>query len=212
MKTLHSPLLEVGACTRRRTPQTLCRAALGCGEVHVCLCLCGHDTDTHTRHTPTESQIHTETQSMAYSFCAAHDTGKTDTGTCCRAAASISGSSSPFFRLPHFSPMSALPPILWAQRKDALFITIDIADVKDQVITVEANRLTFRWGAAQGAVGGVGLFWMRDEGLPAAWPRARPLPPPLGVHACGAALGVCAPAPTAMAPSLSPPFRPRRCH
>lgn len=40
----------------------------------------------------------------------------------------------------------SLPPIKWAQRKDALYITIDVADIKDQVIQLDSNKLNFRCG------------------------------------------------------------------
>jgi HSP20 family molecular chaperone IbpA len=44
--------------------------------------------------------------------------------------------------------MSALPPIKWAQRADSLYVTIDVADIKDQNINLDGTHLTFRWAEA----------------------------------------------------------------
>lgn len=37
-----------------------------------------------------------------------------------------------------------LPPVTWAQRKDSVFITIALADVKDEKITLDGDKLEFR--------------------------------------------------------------------
>ena len=42
-----------------------------------------------------------------------------------------------------------VPQVLWAQRPDTLFLTIALADVKDEVITLDENKLTFK-GKADG--------------------------------------------------------------
>jgi len=34
-------------------------------------------------------------------------------------------------------------PLVWAQRKDQIFLSIDLQDVKDHKIAVESNKLTF---------------------------------------------------------------------
>jgi len=36
-----------------------------------------------------------------------------------------------------------IPPVAWAQRKDQLLVTIELQDVKDQKITLEADKLIF---------------------------------------------------------------------
>jgi hypothetical protein len=36
-----------------------------------------------------------------------------------------------------------LPPVKWAQRKDSLFLTIDVADVADAKITLTGSKLSF---------------------------------------------------------------------
>ena len=36
------------------------------------------------------------------------------------------------------------PPVKWAQRKDSLFLTIDIPDVKDSTIELTASHLVFK--------------------------------------------------------------------
>ena len=40
------------------------------------------------------------------------------------------------------------PPVRWAQRKDTLFVTIDLQGVKDPVLEVTAGKITFK-GEAQ---------------------------------------------------------------
>ena len=40
--------------------------------------------------------------------------------------------------------MSQLPPIKWAQRAGSLYITIDVADIKNQNIVLDETHLTFR--------------------------------------------------------------------
>jgi len=35
------------------------------------------------------------------------------------------------------------PPILWAQRKDQIFLSVDLQDIKDQQIVVDTQKLTF---------------------------------------------------------------------
>ncbi len=42
------------------------------------------------------------------------------------------------------SAPNQLPPIKWAQRADSLYITIDVADIKNQVIVLDENTLSFR--------------------------------------------------------------------
>ena len=40
--------------------------------------------------------------------------------------------------------MSAqLPPVKWAQRKDALFVTISLPDVSEEKLALTSNTLTF---------------------------------------------------------------------
>lgn len=41
------------------------------------------------------------------------------------------------------------PPVKWAQRKDSIFLTIDIPDAKDATITLTANNLVFK-GTSEG--------------------------------------------------------------
>jgi CS domain len=41
------------------------------------------------------------------------------------------------------SIMPLLPTVLWAQRKDKAFVTIDVQDVKEQKIDLKDNVLTF---------------------------------------------------------------------
>jgi len=36
-----------------------------------------------------------------------------------------------------------LAPVVWAQRKDQIFVGIDVQDVKNEKITLESNKLTF---------------------------------------------------------------------
>ncbi len=36
-----------------------------------------------------------------------------------------------------------IAPVKWAQRKDSLYVTISLADVKDQKIDVTSKKLTF---------------------------------------------------------------------
>ncbi|KAK3108237.1 hypothetical protein FSP39_003844 [Pinctada imbricata] len=43
-----------------------------------------------------------------------------------------------------FSKIKRHPPVVWAQRKDKLLLTIELDDVKDQKITLTENKLTFR--------------------------------------------------------------------
>jgi len=45
--------------------------------------------------------------------------------------------------------MSNLPPIAWAQRKDQVLITIELQDVKDPKITLEADKLIFAGTASK---------------------------------------------------------------
>jgi hypothetical protein len=39
--------------------------------------------------------------------------------------------------------MANLPPIVWAQRKDAVFVTIEVPDVTEQKIDLDENFLHF---------------------------------------------------------------------
>ena len=81
----------------------------------------------------------------------------------------------------HFRPtMSAhTPPVKWAQRKDSLFLTIDIPDVKDSTIELTASHLVFKCvsNASQRARCCVVMVFA----LPVPWGRALPLP---GADAC----------------------------
>ena len=43
----------------------------------------------------------------------------------------------------------SIPTCKWAQRKDCVFVTVDIPDVTDEVVTVESEKLTFK-GKSQG--------------------------------------------------------------
>ena len=36
-----------------------------------------------------------------------------------------------------------LPPVKWAQRKDALFVTIALPDVSEEKLALTSNTLTF---------------------------------------------------------------------
>lgn len=49
------------------------------------------------------------------------------------------------------SAAASLPPIKWAQRKDSLYVTIDLADVKDHAISLDAQHLRFRSVGGRGA-------------------------------------------------------------
>ena len=40
--------------------------------------------------------------------------------------------------------MVNIPTVTWAQRSDKLYITIDVQDVKDQTIDLEATKLSFK--------------------------------------------------------------------
>ena len=40
--------------------------------------------------------------------------------------------------------MTQLPPVKWAQRADSLYVTIDVADIKNPVIALDETHLTFR--------------------------------------------------------------------
>lgn len=40
--------------------------------------------------------------------------------------------------------MSGLAPIAWAQRKDSVYFTIKLPDVKDAKIDLDGNTLKFR--------------------------------------------------------------------
>mmetsp|Transcript_132942 Transcript_132942/g.187858 ORF Transcript_132942/g.187858 Transcript_132942/m.187858 type:complete len:229 (+) Transcript_132942:25-711(+) len=40
--------------------------------------------------------------------------------------------------------MSLLPPIKWAQRKDSVYVTIDVPDVKDEQISLKDTTLSFK--------------------------------------------------------------------
>merc|ERR1712217_993805 len=47
------------------------------------------------------------------------------------------------------SIMSLKPDVLWAQRKDSVYVTIDLKEVQDMKVSLEADKLTF-----SGKVGG----------------------------------------------------------
>lgn len=36
-------------------------------------------------------------------------------------------------------------PVKWAQRKDALYVTVDLPDVKDEKVKLSNTNLTFRY-------------------------------------------------------------------
>lgn len=40
--------------------------------------------------------------------------------------------------------MALLPTVVWAQRSDKLYVTIDVQDVKDQTVDLEDAKLTFK--------------------------------------------------------------------
>ena len=40
--------------------------------------------------------------------------------------------------------MALTAPIKWAQRKDSLYITITLPDVKEEKLNLEEDKLTFR--------------------------------------------------------------------
>jgi hypothetical protein len=40
--------------------------------------------------------------------------------------------------------MVNIPSVTWAQRSDKLYITIDVQDVKDQSVDLEASKLSFK--------------------------------------------------------------------
>mmetsp|Transcript_18316 Transcript_18316/g.25664 ORF Transcript_18316/g.25664 Transcript_18316/m.25664 type:complete len:168 (+) Transcript_18316:44-547(+) len=37
-----------------------------------------------------------------------------------------------------------IPPVLWAQRKDTVYLCLDLQDVKEEKITLEATKLNFK--------------------------------------------------------------------
>ncbi|GLI67201.1 hypothetical protein VaNZ11_011124, partial [Volvox africanus] len=47
-------------------------------------------------------------------------------------------------RLHNSSTMPLVPTVLWAQRSDKLYLTIDVQDVKDQSCDLEDEKLTFK--------------------------------------------------------------------
>ncbi len=53
--------------------------------------------------------------------------------------------------------MTQLPPIKWAQRADSLYITIDVADIKNPVIVLDETHLSFRCVAVRRAL--AAIFW-----------------------------------------------------
>ena len=36
-------------------------------------------------------------------------------------------------------------PVKWAQRKEALYVTVDLPDVKDEKVTLSNTNLTFKY-------------------------------------------------------------------
>lgn len=49
----------------------------------------------------------------------------------------------------HKMAASNIPPVVWAQRKDTIYLGIDLQDVKEEKITLESTKLTFK-GKSQG--------------------------------------------------------------
>jgi hypothetical protein len=82
-----------------------------------------------------------------------------------------------------------LPPIKWAQRADSLYVTIDVADVKDAAITLDETHLSFRCTDVHcpHAWLGRGGCGRGGAGLPGPCPATRPWrwPPPsfMSLHA-----------------------------
>ncbi len=46
--------------------------------------------------------------------------------------------------------MALLPTVVWAQRSDKLYVTIDVQDVKDQTVDLGDAKLTFKGKAGSG--------------------------------------------------------------
>jgi len=53
------------------------------------------------------------------------------------------------------------PPVLWAQRKDRLLLTIDLPDIKDPKINITSTTLTFE-GSSQGKVYNLNLELLHE--------------------------------------------------
>ncbi|RLN93031.1 hypothetical protein BBJ28_00015258 [Nothophytophthora sp. Chile5] len=52
-------------------------------------------------------------------------------------------------------------PVKWAQRKDALYVTVDLPDVKDEKVTLSSKNLTFR-GTSNGQAYEVSLDLFKE--------------------------------------------------
>ena len=53
-------------------------------------------------------------------------------------------------------------PVKWAQRKDALYVTVDLPDVKDEKVTLSTTNLTFTYVCF---LGGFGAFVSKGYAL-----------------------------------------------
>ncbi|CEG49677.1 HSP90 co-chaperone p23 [Plasmopara halstedii] len=52
-------------------------------------------------------------------------------------------------------------PVKWAQRKDALYVTVDLPDVKDEKVSLNSKNLTFK-GTSNGKVYEVTLDFFKE--------------------------------------------------
>lgn len=43
--------------------------------------------------------------------------------------------------------MSSLPPVKWAQRKDSLYVTIQLPDVADAVVSLTEDSIVFKYAS-----------------------------------------------------------------
>uniref|UniRef100_A0A7S0F8W5 CS domain-containing protein n=1 Tax=Pyrodinium bahamense TaxID=73915 RepID=A0A7S0F8W5_9DINO len=54
--------------------------------------------------------------------------------------------------------MALQPDVLWAQRKDSLYVTIDLKEVQDMKVSLEAEKLSFS-GKVEGSLYEFSLEW-----------------------------------------------------
>ena len=45
-----------------------------------------------------------------------------------------------------FLPSLLNPPVLWAQRKDRIYLTVYLTDIQNEKFSLEGTRFTLRWG------------------------------------------------------------------